>query len=103
MSTIRIDAETIAQYALILKNEVPDQYHRLTSCHQDLANMIEEGMWQGSTAENLAGEFYNMLIYRYAGSDRKMLDGFTGYLKKVTDNYALTEATNRNMARTFTD
>ena len=103
MSTINIDADTVAQCALTIKNEAPDQHTTLTSCHQDLFDMVGERIWEGDTAETVTGEFYNTILCLYAHSDQKSLNLYAHCLKGATDNYTLAEATNKNMAQIFSN
>jgi hypothetical protein len=103
MSTIRVDADTIADCALIIKKSSEEWHDTVVSCHQKLADMLANGVYRGKTAERMAGEFYNMVVHRYLPPGKSDLDEFAGHLSKVAREYTLTENKNRELSGVFSD
>ena len=94
MSEIQVNTATVTECAVTTKQEADEWHKNLVSCHQKLADMIDQGIWQGTTAENFTGEYYNMIISRYINSGRDNLNEYARYLESVAQTYILTEQTN---------
>ncbi|MCL1792123.1 MAG: hypothetical protein FWG40_12435 [Peptococcaceae bacterium] len=98
MSTIRINTGSVKDCAHSITTELPDWYSHLTSCHQELANLIENGDWQGTTAEILVAEYYNMILARYVMPNLSTSHGYADFLQNAVINYVDTEDANTSKA-----
>jgi hypothetical protein len=94
MSTINISITTLEECAQIIQQETAEWHSDLISCHQKLAEIIDNGEWRGTTAENIAGEYYNMIIWDCLNPGRDNHNTYTLYLKDAAQTYHQAETTN---------
>jgi len=99
--SINIDANTVANAAILVRKENPDRHDLNVKPNQDLEGMLD-GSWKGKLAGKLTAEYYNLLIHRYFYGSRSNFNTCAGHLKTSAENYELTEEINRELGEAFT-
>jgi hypothetical protein len=88
---IDVDAGTLAEAAMLIMQENPKRHNTIVGVQSELAAMLNDNIWSGTTAEHVVAEYYNVLIATNFKGSYEHFKSYAQFLKESAETYGITE------------